>query len=277
MDDLSNGDIEDPLRGRDECSNPSWISIVDNVRSRFQELESELRHLASEQESVLHVKISFTNEAEGQDRCKDLTESIGSHFTYCYKWVSMLDKNGVGSNQDKTVRKNVQMALATQLQSLSTGFRRKQREYMSKLKRHDQFANKGDDPFGFIPTFEEDEAMDEYTLQQMEDINTQVDGMDAMVDERQREIHEIAKSIADLAQIFRELSTLVIDSGTILDRIDYNMEQVQVNVEYAEQDLEKAAGYQSAGKGCSAWCIIFLVFACCVMALVLGLKKGLAD
>ena len=77
--------------------------------------------------------------------------------------------------------------------------------------------------------------------------------------------------------------------GTILDRIDYNMEQVQVNVEAAEEDLEKvlatcctpahsalqAGSYQTAGKGCSAWCILFLVFACILMAVVLGLKKGL--
>jgi len=275
MRDLSGrGDVEDPFI--QESRTPQWTSIVDNVKFKFQELTAQLRELDG-----LHKKIMMPSsfgfesaEEEGHGRVSDLTDEISGNFTYCHKWVSLLDKDGVGSNRDKQVRKNVQMALAQKLQEHSSSFRRKQREFMKKLNQ--QRSAGSDNPFAFSPVFDDDEDFcDDYSLQQMEQINGQVDEMSAMVDERHKEITEIAKSISDLAQIFRELSTLVIDSGTILDRIDYNMEHVQVNVEAAEEDLTKATTYQTAGKGCSAWCIIFLVFACIVMTLVLGLKKGL--
>jgi len=277
MSDMSGrGDVEDPFI--QETRNPQWTSIVDNVKFKFQELTAQLRELDG-----LHKKImmpsSFSSfdapEDEAHGRVSALTDEISGNFTYCHKWVSLLDKDGVGTVRDKKVRKNVQMALASELQRHSSTFRKKQRDFMRLLNQ--QRSADSDDIFAFSPVFDDDDEdiCDEHSLQQMEQINGRVDDMSAMVDERHKEITEIAKSIADLAQIFRELSTLVIDSGTILDRIDYNMEQVQVNVEAAEEDLEKAGSYQTAGKGCSAWCILFLVFACILMAVVLGLKKGL--
>merc|ERR1711967_81562 len=95
----------------------------------------------------------------------------------------------------------------------------------------------------------------------------QVDHMSAIVDQRDKEITKIAEQISELAGLFRELSVLVIDSGTILDRIDYNMEEVVINFEAAEQELEETEKIVKKGK--SAYCILFLMCMCIVMALVL--------
>jgi len=99
-----------------------------------------------------------------------------------------------------------------------------------------------------------------------------IDHMAQMVDERDKEIHAIARQIAQLNEIFKELSSLVIDSGTILDRIDYNMEVVVTNFEEAHKHLEVASKYN--GKTISAWCIIILLLACVIMAIVVGVKKS---
>jgi len=247
---------------------PTWTHIADNVRSRFDQLEIELKQLQQVHQSQLRQGVDPAKEQEKQGKANALTESISAGFSYCHKWIDMVVKNGVGSSQDSRVRKNVQVALATRLQKLSNLFRKDQRRFMKQLHDQSKAANQQDDPFQFISAFEEEEEEAFFSQAQLEEIDTMHD----LVDERDKEVQAIAKSVAQLSEIFKELSTLVIDSGTILDRIDFNMEMVVENVHKAEEDLVAASKYN--GKGISAWCIIALVILCLIMALVVGIKKG---
>jgi len=262
-------DVEQSLYSDEE--KPTWTHISDNVRSRFDQLEIELRQLQQVHQTQLRQGVDQAKEQEKEDKANALTESISAGFMHCHKWIDMVVKKGAGSTDDTRVRKNVQVALATRLQKLSNQFRKDQRRFMKQLHDQSKTANQQDDPFSFVSAIEEDEEEAFFSQAQLEEI----DHMQDLVDERDKEVQHIAKSIAQLSEIFKELSTLVIDSGTILDRIDFNMEVVTENVHKAEEDLESASKYN--GRGISAWCIIALLILCVIMALVVGIKKGTKD
>lgn len=259
-------DVESSLCGGEK---PDWTIIVDNVRGRFDQLDSELRQLQQVHQSQLRQGVNLDAEREKQERATALTDSISAGFAHCHKWIDMLVKPGAGTSQDHRVRKNVQVALATKLQKLSTSFRKDQRRFMQQLHAQSTAANGQDDPFLFLSKDDDlEEDVPFFSEAQLQKIDTMQD----LVDERDKEVQAIAKSVAQLSEIFKELSTLVIDSGTILDRIDFNMEMVVDNVEKAEADLVAASKYN--GKGISAWCIIALTIMCIIMAFVVGIKKG---
>jgi hypothetical protein len=41
----------------------------------------------------------------------NLTDEISGNFTYCHKWVSLLDKDGVGTVRDKKVARSLACSL----------------------------------------------------------------------------------------------------------------------------------------------------------------------
>jgi len=207
-------------------------------------------------------------EQSRRDDVDILTQKIGKLFSSANGMVKSLTTPGQGSGDDLRVRKNIQMGLAGDLQSLSSKFRKKHKEFLRAL--NDQRSRVDDTGFKFTPPEDDDDADGDigWSEAQVQEIGT----MDHIIDERDKEITQIAKSVSELAQLFRELSVLVIDQGTILDRIDYNMEEVVINFEQAEEELEQTEKYME--KGASAYCILILCVMCIIMASILAIKKS---
>jgi hypothetical protein len=104
--------------------------------------------------------------------------------------------------QDCVIRKNVQVALATQLHEESVPFRREQKRYLEKLKENESKSK-------YVPTSSsacnfEDEGFGDVQMAMLEDSE-----FDAQA--REKEIVHVAESIKDLQTIFKELAVLVID------------------------------------------------------------------
>jgi syntaxin 16 len=104
--------------------------------------------------------------------------------------------------QDCVIRKNVQVALATQLHEESVPFRREQKRYLEKLKENES-KSKYVPTSSSVPNFE-DEGFGDVQLAMLE--NSEFDAQ-----AREKEIVHVAESIKDLQTIFKELAVLVID------------------------------------------------------------------
>jgi len=249
---------------------PDWMRIVENVKQTITQLQVNLETLNSAQKKQLKGGDKFFEDVDGEAQAEvdALNKKIGKLFGNANQMVKRLTATGVGSAEDVRVRKNIQMALASDLQDLSTKFRKKHKDFLKSIKEKKAFEDDTWKDFTPPPQDEDDvEADMGWSQSQLEEIST----MDHIIDERDKEITKIAQSVSELAQLFRELSVLVIDSGTILDRIDYNMEEVVVNFEQAEEELEKTEKIMKQGK--SAYCILFLMLACIIMAIILIIKK----
>lgn len=255
--------------GRATAGSPDWMVFVDKVKETIDNLHDNLRQLTNAQVKQLKGGDNLFDvheESSAKDEVELLNKRIGKLFGGANGIVKKLTEPGVGTQEDAKVRKNIQMALAADLQELSTRFRKKHKEFIRAMQEQ---RARVDNSFKFTPPEEDDDAeLDEgWSANQLEDVQS----MDRVIDERDKEITEIAKSVSELAQLFRELSVLVIDSGTILDRIDYNMEEVVINFEQAEEELEKTEEIMKKGK--SAYCIIILLLMCMIMATILIVKK----
>jgi len=211
---------------------------------------------------------ALEEEQNQRDQVDFLNKKIGKLFSNANGLVKRLCDPGIGSQEDLKVRKNIQMGLAGDLQSLSSKFRKKHKEFIRALS--DQRSRVDDTGFKFTPPEDDDDADGDATWSQaqVQEIGT----MDRIIDERDKEITKIAQSVSELAQLFRELSVMVIDQGTVLDRIDYNMEEVVVNFEQAEEELEETEKIMA--KGYSAYCILILCVMCIIMASILAIKKS---
>lgn len=247
---------------------PAWYAHVDEVKKTINDLVVNLEELGKAQTQQL-TKVDFDVDIDSsyQTEVDKLNKKIGKLFASANGMVKTLSNPGVGTPEDLRVRKNIQMALAGELQDLSTKFRKKHKEFIKAVQRNNKNR---DSTFDWKPPEgDDDDAEDDlgWSAHQLQ----QIDDMSQIIDDRDKEIQKIAQSISELAQLFRELSVLVIDSGTILDRIDYNMEQVVVNFEQAEEELQKTENIQKKGK--SAYCILALMIMCIIMALILLIKK----
>merc|ERR1711865_180963 len=252
-------------------SGPEWMDIVDNVKSTVAKLQDNLQLLADAQVKQLKGGDNLFDVHEEQNRRDDvdlLNKKIGKLFNSANSMVKGLTASGVGSNDDARVRKNIQMGLAGELQTLSSKFRKKHKEFLRAIS--EQRSRVDDSGFKFTPPEDDDDAEGDmgWSQSQLQEIGT----MDHIIDERDKEITKIAQSVSELAQLFRELSVLVIDQGTILDRIDYNMEEVVMNFEQAEEQLEQTEKIMK--KGWSAYCILILCIMCILMATILVIKKA---
>jgi len=140
------------------------------------------------------------------------------------------------SGSEAVMARNIQISLASKVQSSSTQFRKKQSVYLRKLGGSERSST---------PAFMEDTSAPDFDVsisqsalrQTQEQIRRGTN--DVVIAQREREIEDIAKGIIELSEIFNDLSTMVLDQGTLLDRIDYNVEMTRDNVKSAHVDLRK--------------------------------------
>lgn len=217
---------------------PSWVAVSDDVTTAMGRIKERLTQLAA-----LHARALLPNfdEFSGEDaKVEVLTQEVTRLFKRCEKNLQALSAAGSSDAGDAKVRQNVVRSQAGELQKLSIDFRRKQKDYLQKLKQL-QDRGPGGDVFGEITGSGSGDADGGsydvgFSDMQIQRTNTMIDEAIA----RDQEVVKIIESVNELATIMKDLSVLVIDQGTILDRIDYNVEQVATHVEEAVKQITQA-------------------------------------
>jgi syntaxin 16 len=245
---------------------PYWVDNVDETKTQMEDIRKRMDSL----DRVCRRRLMAFNDREErrlEEEINTLVRMITDLFKRTEKSLKRIfSAQIVQGDRDSDVRKNIQRALATDLQNLSFDFRKRQKEYLQKI----QGKKKDTAGEGFFVPSEEDvknsKRASGFNDRQIDMIQDIQEGLD----QRDQEIMHIAKSINELSQIFKELAVLVIDQGTVLDRIDYNMEQVEDKVEQGLGELEKAR--EMSKKAGPLKCVVFLIILNAVLILVLYMK-----
>ena len=240
---------------------PRWVDIQEEVDEILKEITLKAAKL--DKLHSKHVLPGFDDEHIKQQEEREieaLTQQITRGFQECQKAIKRIQtmvreakETGNLAQGDETMASNIQIALASRVQEVSATFRKKQSNYLNKLRQLGGFES----PSGFVrsgtpvqnpysdPALMEsdaDKSLSQSTLQQT--AQKRLHNNDVAIAQREQEINDIAKGIIELADIFRDLQTMVIDKGTMLDRIDYNVERMATDVKGAEQELVVATNYQ---------------------------------
>nr|CAB3502064.1 unnamed protein product [Digitaria exilis] len=246
---------------------PAWVDVSEEISANMQRAKTKMGELAKAHAKALMP--SFGDGRDDQRAIEVLTHEITDLLKRSEKRLQKLSMKD--SSEDSNVRKNVQRALATDLQNLSTEFRRKQSSYLKQLRQQKEGQDGVDLEMsinGTKSTFEDDEFDDVgFSEVQMSKLKKS----EAFTREREREIEQVVESVNELAQIMKDLSVLVIDQGTIVDRIDYNIQNVAASVEEGYKELQKAERTQK--KGGMVMCATVLVILIFIMIVLLILKK----
>ena len=248
-------DIESLLRGPKYTLPPVWVDSKDACESIVIWLEDSMVRLDEAHKNRLMVRFDEESEGETDREIDALTRTITKKFKEAEVKLRDIGKidNSI-SDDEVSVRKNVQRSVANRLQQLSLRFRKLQKEYMIHLGVQKQYSGfDGSNGGGGAGDEMNTSSSSAFLLSQEEE----QENLSQRIHERDAEIGRIAKSIEDLALIFKELAVLVIEQGTILDRIDFNMDLVVDRTQKGVLELEKAEKYQKSNR--APWCIFILV------------------
>ncbi|XP_061968551.1 tlg2p-like protein a [Populus nigra] len=248
---------------------PAWVDDSEEISVNIQRIRTKMSELVKAHAKALMP--TFGDGKEDERVIEGLTREITGLLRNSETRLKKISASE--SFEDSNVRKNVQRALATELQNLSMDLRRKQSMYLKRLQQqkegHDGVdlemslnANKfrsEDDGFSDVG-FNEGQML---TLKKSEQFTA----------DRESEIKQVIESVHELAQIMKDLSVLVIDQGTIVDRIDYSIHNVASTVEEGFKQLQKAERNQK--KGGMVMCATVLVIMCFIMLTLLILKESL--
>jgi len=239
---------------------------VEATQALFAIINGRKEDLSKLMAKSKRVGFDADSEARRKEQITATADEISNLFRKCERNIqSVLEGADPKDAQDKSMRKNVQVALATQLHELSVGFRREQQRYLDKLKdieRKSQYKPGGSGGGGKGEE-DEDTGFSATQLADLEDVEQDVAA-------REKEIVKVADSIKDLQSIFKELAVLVIDQGSIIDRIDYNMEKAAEHTAKGAAELVRAETSQR--KSPAVCCILILAAALTFMSILLVLK-----
>ncbi|UZJ54045.1 hypothetical protein CBS101457_003365 [Exobasidium rhododendri] len=278
---------------------PRWIDVSDEVESILTALRPKILHL--EKLHAKHVLPGFVDRSGEEREIEKETTEVTREFRRCSKLIASLTqhtqslmRSGKASKREYAMAQNVQTALATRVQDVSGTFRRKQSNYMQRLRGHeirhqDLQSSSSMSRSGTTVTRDSEWAVQEdmeLSRQQLassrsnqsqsqaqllldEEETAAPVQADANIAQRDREIDQIAKSIADLAELFQDLSALVIDQGTMLDRIDFNIEHMGQDMNAAVEELNTATKYQKrTSRGQCILLLVLLIFLCITVIVV---------
>ncbi|KIV80806.1 hypothetical protein PV11_08282 [Exophiala sideris] len=271
---------------------PRWIDIQEEVNDVLKDITLKAAKL--EKLHSKHVLPGFDDEAVKQQEEREierLTTEITRSFQECQKAIKRIeimvrDVRQAGNLQkgDEVMAQNIQVALASRVQEVSATFRKKQSNYLNKLRALGGFES----PLGRSSTpvqnpysdpalmeSDADKSFSQSTLQQT--AQKRFRSHDTAIAQREQEINDIAKGIIELADIFRDLQGMVIDQGTMLDRIDYNVERMAIDVKGAEKELIVATNYQRRNtKRKILLLLLLLVIGMFVLLLIKPKKRSAA-
>ena len=248
---------------------PQWVQVSDDVTASMARIKDRLNQLAA-----LHARALLPNfdEFSGEDaKVEVLTQEITRLFKRCEKSLQALSASQATDPGDGKVRQNVVRSMAADLQKLSMDFRRKQKDYLTKLKQL-QDRGPGGDVFGDLTGGAGGDGESGSSSYDVGFTDMQIQRTNTMIDEaiaRDQEVVKIIESVNELATIMKDLSVLVIDQGTVLDRIDYNVEQVSTHVQEAVKQLVKAEETQK-----KSWMLVIMTVLCALIGLMIVILLG---
>ena len=275
---------------------PRWIDVQEEVTDILREITLKAARL--DKLHAKHVLPGFDDEDikyQEEKEIEQLTQDITRGFQACQKAIQRIERmvqeartTGSLGKGDEVMAKNIQVALAAQVQEVSATFRKKQSTYLNKLRQLGGFEspmrsstpNPVQNPYSdpALADTETDASFSRSTLQQTAQRaqrQTQLHRNDTVIAQRESEINDIARGIIELADIFKELQTMVIDQGTMLDRIDYNVERMNTDVKGAEKELVIATNYQKKStKRKILLLLLLLVIGMFVVLLVKPKRRG---
>ncbi|OAY80743.1 syntaxin-41-like [Ananas comosus] len=247
---------------------PAWVDVFEEISTNMQRAKTKMSELAKAHAKALMP--SFGDNKGDHHAIEVLTHEITDLLKRSEKRLQKLST--ADPSEDSNVRKNVQRSLATDLQSLSMEFRKKQSSYLKRLRQQKEGHDGIDLEInlnGTRSTLEDDDDLADggFTEVQMSKLKKS----EVFTREREREIQQVVESVNELAQIMKDLSVLVIDQGTIIDRIDFNIQNVAASVEEGYKQLQRAERTQK--KGGMVTCATVLVIMCLIMIVLLILKS----
>lgn len=303
---------------------PQWVDVSDQIDSILSSLPAQVSQLDRLQ--AKHLLPGFVDRSAEEREIARLQGEITREFAKCSKMIAGLakdlerklqaekkqkgrrDRDGkvvpvaAGMTKEEIVlARNVQTALAQRVQAASGQFRKKQTNYMQRLRgqdvRHREVicelglgprqpkgagggaAHTGDD--GEEMAAREDMELGRQQMQQGQgqqqqqdmlliDSESQTNVADDEISQRHGEITRLASSIVELSQLFQDLQSLVLDQGSLVDRIDYNIESMARDMEKADEELQVATRTQRrTGRG---QCILFLILLCALLVTIIVVK-----
>lgn len=246
---------------------PDWVDVSEEVSSNIQRARDKMAELAK-----VHAKAltpSFGDGKKDQYMIEELTQEITALLRKSEKKLKKLSDGG--PSEVSSIRKNVQRSLATDLQNISVGLRKKHSSYLNRLRQQkeehdglDMEMNLNENKSRLADDGFSDVGFTEYQM-------AKVKKSEHFTAEREREINQVLESVNELAQIMKDLSVLVIDQGTIVDRIDYNIQNTATSVEEGLKQLVKAERSQKSGG--MVKCATVLVIMCFIMLILLIFKE----
>lgn len=122
---------------------PQWVDVSDEVDGILSGLQPKIANL--DRLHAKHVLPGFSDRTSEEREIEKETRDITLQFRKCSKLIAtladhtkMLARSGRASAREIAMATNVQTALATKVQDASGGFRRKQTNYMQRLRGHEE-------------------------------------------------------------------------------------------------------------------------------------------
>ncbi|KWU45095.1 t-SNARE, partial [Rhodotorula sp. JG-1b] len=269
---------------------PQWLDWADKVDDIVLAIKPKMVQL--DKLHAKHLLPGFKDRTAEEREIEALATSITADFRTCQSHIRRIAEQSQSllANRprdpveaelkriDLIMAANVQTALATRVQELSTTFRKKQADYLRQLKGHESRAVEMQTKAAYDPLFalaDDEQTVSTPSLAQQQLFAPSTLAATDAIDRRNAEIHSIAQSIADLADMFKDLSSLVIDQGTLLDRVDWNVEQMNTEVKGAVEELTQATRYQRRSGKCQLIFLLILLVIGCIVVLTLRPPKRL--
>ena len=120
---------------------PRWVDVQDEVTEILETVAMKSADLDRLHQK--HVLPGFEDEEvkrEEEDRIEGLTQEITRGFHDCQKAIQRVEtmvrearKQGSVSKGDEVLARNIQVSLASKVQEVSAGFRKKQSNYLKSM------------------------------------------------------------------------------------------------------------------------------------------------
>ncbi|WBW73450.1 SNARE Tlg2 [Schizosaccharomyces osmophilus] len=259
---LIHKDVDDNVVIEMDMLAPKWVAIEQDIDSLLQNTHRNIQLL--NKQYAKHVLPSFSDKTEQENEIQRLTIDITSDFQRCQRTLQNTKRqtnNLKGS--EALVAQNLLANLAGRIQTESAQFRKKQSNYLKKLRGLNSDFSSSD---AKLEDTVSDVAISQSTIQQaalMEE-----EGEDERAVQHERAVAKIAEGILELAQMFQDLQGLVIEQGALVDRVDYNVEQTQVHAKSAEKELTKAEGHQRNTGRLRFMCFLILLIVALIIILI---------
>ena len=248
---------------------PKWMAMVDDVHDVISSIKTKMLELS--QKHADHIQVRFGQGEDDEKQIELLTGQITKMYQTARMKVERIGKNEKLRPDEEVMRKNIQRALASDLQDLSGEFRQSQESYLQALAARKERTQR---KLGGSSVALEEEPMplQEVGSGEFSQMTIDLHDYDEAV-ERDRELRNVTKSIRELGDIFRDLAILVIDQGTALDRIDCNLENTQVHMSEAVVHLEAANNYSKGARLRKVMLILLALIFVMVIILVIRIVR----